>query len=94
MKNELYAKWGLVLGRVSKETGITKKDLHRRLIKAIGKTSLTELTIGELSDLIYELIAYMASEWGVEFYFDRESGQRMAEMTLTELFEYYEEKGL
>jgi len=94
MKNELYAKWGLVLGRVSRETGTTKKDLHRRIIKALGRTSLTEFTIGELKDLIDELVAYMASEWGVEFYFDREKCQEMAEMNLSELFEYYKTKKL
>ncbi len=90
--NDLYAKWGVLLGRILKETGGKKKDLHRAIVRAIGRRSLTELTNIELKSLIDEIVGYLASEHAIEVYFDKENAEAMEKMTLTELFKYYEGK--
>lgn len=86
MRNKLYARWGVLLGRISKESLIPKKDLHRAFVAAKGRESLKEFTDTELTELIIEIIAYMATEYGIEIYFSRGN---LEDMTLTELFNYY-----
>lgn len=91
MKNKLFARWGVLLKKMQDEFWIDKKGIHRALVKAKGKASLTELNEDQLEEFIYEIIGLLASENGVEVYFDKKD---LSSLTLTELFEHYKKTGL
>ena len=80
-RTDLYRRYGVLLDRVVRETSINKKTLHSTIKSSKGVSSLKELSDKELWILQQELIGYLASELGVEFYF----GEDHSSKTLHEL---------
>jgi len=83
---KLYRRYGLMLDDIIFQIGGgSKKDLHKRLKKARGIDSLTNLSKQELYRYLVEIEAFFASECGIEVlgnsketlteYLNRENGR-------------------
>ena len=81
LRNNLYKRYGILLDKIKTELDITKKECHVFIKQFKGVNSIKDLSDKELHTLIQELIAYLASELGIEFYF----GEDHTDKTLHEL---------
>lgn len=80
-RTELYRRYGVVRDRIKREIGLDKDYLHTFIKDSKGVSSLKQLDDKELSVLVLELVVFLASELGVEFYF----GEDHSSKTLHEL---------
>lgn len=88
-RRNLYAKWGVLLSQIQEYTGGSKDTLAKILKDGFGIESVSSLSDDALNQFIQEVVAHMATEYGIEIYFEKAP---LHEMTLTELFEYYDKK--